>query len=380
MAFRKHSLIVLFSLLILSARAQSSEQNGYVKDFTILTASLKELYPMLYKMRDSASLENSIRDISGGLLHARSRNEALYLFQSFMYEFGDVHAGVESIYAGLEVEKILPFKIILIGDSLFIKDFPSQPAFIGSRIESINGHKTENIIDSLNVLYGTDGNHVPGLVLQPLFNSFYAAFIEQSDSFRVATNKGIFWTHCIKKGDTEFEKMTSNSWKNYMVTDHDWVKMEINTDYAYFRFLSFDKKVNGINIETEFNKMLDELAKRNIPNLVIDLRYNSGGDPYMAGRMASRLVEEPFAVFERLIVLQPSTITYPKNLEIDRSYAGDGVIKVGDHFEKMKGDKGLKPVMPAKNIFKGKIYVLTGPMTESTSTSELQSHSFISYA
>jgi C-terminal processing protease CtpA/Prc len=153
-----------------------------------------------------------------------------------------------------------------------------------------------------------------------------------------------------------------------MVTDKDWVKKEMTDRYGYFRLLSFDKKVNGVNIENEFNSLVTELKQKNIPNLIIDLRYNSGGDPYMAGRMASLLVDQPFRVFEKLIVSQPQDPTYSQYMKINYKGRNKGVTKAGNHFEKISGDKGLSQVTPAKQPYTGKIYVITGPMTESTST------------
>ncbi len=41
---------------------------------------------------------------------------------------------------------------------------------------------------------------------------------------------------------------------------------------------------------------------------------------------------------------------------------------MNDHYERTHFDKGLKTIHPKTNRYKGKIYILTGPMTVSTAT------------
>jgi hypothetical protein len=363
------SCLPIIGILLLSfaCQAQTSEQKGYVKDFEILTTSMRELYPMFYTVQGKEKVEQSIKETTDKLSGAKTKNEALYIIQSFFYGFADVHASL-NIYGDLGVEKALPFKIQILKDELFIKTFPTHPELNGTKIYAIDGHSAKNVIDSLKVLYPVDGNNVSGLVIQPLFNSFYGAFIEQRDTFNIRTEKGIIKVPCIKRNDPLFNDIIRNSWMGYMVTDQAWMKKEITSEYGYFRLLSFDKKVNNYKIENEFNQLISELNQRNIPNLIIDLRYNSGGDPYMAGRMASLLVEQPFKVFERLIVAKPQTPTFSQSLKINYPGRMKGIRIVGDHYEKVSGDKGLKLVNPSLDAYKGKIYVITGPMTESTST------------
>ncbi|MCE3278071.1 MAG: hypothetical protein K0S44_262 [Bacteroidetes bacterium] len=365
-------ILFLFTFLLFSGKAQkeiaqSTEQDGYVQDFNILTTSMRELYPMFYTVQGKEKVEQAIKETFVKLSTAKTKHEALYIIQRFLYGFSDVHASL-MIYGDLLVEKALPFKVQIIKDELYIKNFPANPLLNGAKINAIDSHNTKNVIDSLKVLYPVDGNNVMGLVIQPLFNSFYGAFIEQRDSFSINTDKGIITVPCLKRSDPTFNDIIRNSWMSYMVTDKDWMKKEVTDQYGYFRLLSFDKKVNGFKIENEFNSLIAELNKRKVPNLIIDLRYNSGGDPYMAGRIASLLIDQPIKVFEKLIVVKPEAPSFSQYLKIKYPGRTKGVIKVSDHYEKVSGDKGLVAINPSKDQYKGKIYVITGAMTESTST------------
>ena len=134
--------------------------------------------------------------------------------------------------------------------------------------------------------------------------------------------------------------------------------------------MGFEKKHGGYHIEKEFDKLINEINEKKTPNLIIDLRYNSGGDPLMGGRMAAQLIDRPFKVYERLILTPPGKPEYLSCMS-DRlvmRLRTFGVKEVNDHYEKVHFDRGLKLVQPATNRYKGKIYVITGPMTVSTSS------------
>jgi hypothetical protein len=346
------TIIFSFLFLVQISRSQNKDPDSYLSDFNLLVQKLDALYPLINKTISKEQFEINVADTKRRLSLAKSKNEATYTIQRFMTGFADVHAGVTSVFGDLGVTKILPFKVLIVKNELYIKNYPGKPQYNGVKINSIDNLSAKEILDSLKILYVDDGDRTYGFVIQPLFNSFYGAFIGEKDTFILNTDKGIISAPAVSKSDSLFTQLIKNSWEDYMITDHDYLKSEFTDAYYYLRFLSFDKKIGKNKIEDEFNYVVTNLIDKNIPNLIIDLRYNSGGDPYLCGRMIAQLSQKPFKIFERLIVTKP----------------GKGVEKVDDHFEKVSNDKGLLAIQPAKNIYKGKIYIIAGPMTESTSS------------
>lgn len=345
-------LIILFLFSFNFTQSQNDSGEKYLSDFKILVDKLEKLYPLVYKSITKEQFDINVKEANIQLILAKNKNQAAYIIQKFMHQFKDVHASVSSIYENLGVKKILPFKVLIFKNELYIKNYPSNPKYNGAKINYIDNVNTKIIIECLKVLYSDDGNRLYGFVIQPLFNSFYAAFINQKDTFNIKTDKGLITAPAVKTGDTLYNSLIKNSWVDYMMTDQDYLKKEITEKYGYFRFLSFDKKHNGFQIENEYNSLIANLNKKNIPNLIIDLRYNSGGDPYLCGRMVAQLIDKPFQLFEKILVKNSETTD----------------VKNKDSFKEIHNDKCLKTIKQSKKLFKGTIYIIVGPMTGSTST------------
>jgi C-terminal processing protease CtpA/Prc len=144
----------------------------------------------------------------------------------------------------------------------------------------------------------------------------------------------------------------------------------VTNDYGYFRFTEFKKEEEGHIIEDEFESLINELNTKQVGSLVLDLRYNSGGDPYLAGRMATHFTTEPFPLFGRLILTRTRKITYASYMVRNFAYrfrlAGTRVF--GDHREKVNYERGLRDYTPSPLHFDGTVYVLTSSMTGSAAT------------
>lgn len=365
-------LFAVFILLLFFSGKTPPQANpkSYVEDFHILVTSLRELDPMLYKVMDRATFDARVKTIDERLLQAKSRNEAIYIMQEFMYDLGDSHATITSSYGNLSVDRILPFKVDILYGRLYIRHSYADTSFNGEEIFSIDDVPAKTIIDSLKIFYPNDGKRdIIGFGLPALFNSLYAAFCHQADTFRVSTGKGEFRLPSVKKGEATFGLLVAYNWRTYTNADPPYSK-KIMDDYGYFRFTDFAKEEDGHNIEGEFDGLIKELNSRNIKNLVIDLRYNSGGDPYIAGRMATHFTKEPFCVFERLLYTTTKSVTYTSYMVQNFPYRFRllGTREVGGYREKIKYERGLREYSPSANHFDGTVYVITGSMTGSAST------------
>ena len=365
-------LTAIFILLLFFCGKTPPPANpkSYAEDFRILVTSLRELDPMAYKVMNRDTFDAHAKSTEERLLTAKSRNEAIYMMQEFMYDLGDSHATIASSYGNLSVNRILPFKIFILNNKIYVRSYERDTSLNGEEIFSIDGVPAKTIIDSLKIFYPNDGRRdIIGFGLPALFNSLYAAFCHEADTFHIMTSKGGFNLASVRKDEAPFGNLVAYSWLGYTNADPTYCK-QVNEDYGYFRFTDFAKEEDGHTIEDEFSQLITDLNSRGIKNLVIDLRYNSGGDPYIAGRMATHFTTRPLQIFQRLILTSTRRVTYASYMVRNFAYrfrlAGTRVR--GDHREKVKHERGLQEYNPSPNHFDGTVYVITGSMTGSAAT------------
>lgn len=362
--------ILLLALFFSGKDPNEDRQKSYAEDFRILVTSLKELDPMLYKIMDRQTFDARVKHVEERLLTAKSRNEALYIMQEFLYDLGDSHATIVSAYYDLGIERALPFKVLIIDDHLYIRKCPSDTTLTGAEIFSIDGVPAPVLLDSLRIFYPNDGaRHITGFGLQALFNSLYGAFCHQADAYTINTSMGVRTMTAVQKEDPLYHSLISYDWKHYGHCEPGFSR-QVTDSYGYFRFTEFKKEEEGHNIEDEFESLITELNSKQVKNLVLDLRYNSGGDPYLAGRMATHFTTEPFPLFGRLILTRTRKVTYASYMVRNFAYrfrlAGTRVF--GDHREKVNYERGLRDYTPSQLHFDGTVYVLTSSMTGSAAT------------
>lgn len=366
--------LILLSTLIwcfsIHSYAQKDSSDVFVKDFNVLITSLKELHPNLYTNISKEDFDKEVETISRRLTSIISRNQAIYIIQELIYKLGNGHAGNMSVYEDLGITRALPFSVYIIEDELFIKDFPSDTALNGKKILSIENTKSKKIIDSLQIFFPRDGNRqFSNYNLQPLFNNLYGAFCVQKDTFSIVTETGLHSVLAARRGTEIFKKLCLDYSDEYFGINP-YLNTEITKEYGYFQFAGFVSKIKDHKIEKEFKAFIKELNTREIPNVIIDLRINSGGDPYQAGYMASFFTEKSFRIFEGAYLTPNRKPTYFKEMD-EHFYIRTRHLKTdnNDTLPKIvRFESGLIQTKPNKKGYKGQIYIMTGSITHSAST------------
>ncbi len=148
---------ILFFIFILTFSGTEIPKNedgkGFVSDFNILVTSLKELQPVLYKNITKVEFDKQVKIVSERLLTTTTRNTAIYIIQEFFYKLGNSHAGNVSVYGDLGVTKALPMSFYVVNSELYIKNYPADTTYNGTKIISIGNTKAEMLIDSLKIFF-----------------------------------------------------------------------------------------------------------------------------------------------------------------------------------------------------------------------------------
>jgi len=368
MKFIYSCFLVLFA--ISGLKAQDQEKGNYLDDFNILVGSLFELHPKLYTNITKDEFDTDVANISQRLLINSSRPKAIYMMQELFYKLGNSHAGNVSVFEDLGITKALPFSVYIIDHDLYIRNYPRDTTLNGTRINAIGNTSAARLIDSLKIFFPTDGNiPVISCNLQPLFNNLYGFFCAERDTFLLDTEKGPMKLAAAVRGDKIFEEVILKRAEMYFGADR-FLKKEIHPDYGYFRFIGFAHSYKEFEIEKEYNAFIKEANEKQLKAIVIDLRSNNGGDPYVMGRMTALLSDHPFRLFERVLITETGVPFYMRYMNNHSTYRVRHLKskEMGDLREVVRLEQGLKIIQPSPERFKGKIYIITGSITQSSST------------
>jgi hypothetical protein len=369
----KKLIIVILVLISNQLKSQVTiEKQNYISDFDILIESLVELHPKLYSCISKEEFDQDVKTIRKRLEKIDSKSKAIYVIQELIYKIGNSHAINTSIYNEPELKYVLPFSVFIIDKRIYIKNCPSNKSLNGIELLEINNSTCESIIDSLKIFFPTDGHtNVISYNIQPLFNGLYGRFCQEKETNIITTKTGEFIIKSAIKDDSIYNEMILENAKAYF-GENRYLKHEINEDYGYgyFQFIGFVSKYKGYEIEKEFYSFIKIANDKNLKAIIIDLRNNNGGDPYLCGKMTSFLSDHPFQLFEKVFITKTNKPTHIDKMS-DKFYFRLRKFKArkGEELnEIVRFEKGLKIIKPKTDRFKGNIYILSGALTQSSST------------
>lgn len=366
-------LSIFITLFFTSEKSEKTVGENYADDFGALVTTLKELHPILYVNSGKEEFDREVKTISERLLHTTSKYKAIYMIEELMFNIGSAHAGNLSVYSignDSAITKVLPFSVYIIDKQLYIKNYPDNPTYNGAKVFSIDNTDSKSLVDSLKIFFSVDGHRdVVDFYLQPYFNALYAAFCNQKDVFAIKTDKGDLQVKAAVRGSKVFEEMVLKTDDAYLGKNR-IQKREVTNDYAYYQFSGFVRKYKQYKLEDDFYALMKEVKEKNIQNLIIDLRYNEGGDPQMGADMIRHLIDKPFRIFENeftSLCNKPTFIDWISNpfyfkVRNVKSKKEDSLRQI------VRLDPELKWVDPKNDRFNGKIYIITGSITKSAST------------
>ena len=260
---------------------------------------------------------------------------------------------------------LFPFEIFINDEKrVFItKNFSSnQSILITSEILSIN---SKSIGEILKILYKTipsDGYNQTEktLLLNHRFAFWYQTIVEVNEKFNVViADEGtpkIYEVSGVSKDLFPTLKSIETNYKKPL-------EFELKDNVGIIKIHSFAKtdiKGNGQNLKKFTRKTFKALKDGTVSNLVIDLRYNTGGTDGNAALLASYFFDKPFRYWDKIEVTEDLAkeikgllrVIYAKPLKKDGTYLWRKSIFTREF-------NYYKIQRPARRNFIGKTYILT---------------------
>lgn len=306
------------NLIILSADLES--------DAAILRKAYEALHPGLYRYSSKADMDAKFDALQKSLSHDLSLQDAYIAFSVFAAQVkcGHTYANFFNQKKGVATALFqghdrVPFYFRWLDQEIVvIRDFtPNHKLPRGTRVLSINGTPVQAILDRLMTIARADGSNdakriayleVSGDSMYEAFDVYFPMFfLQKSRAMQlVAQRPGEAKPQSLDVEALTFEqriapiKEREAGRKGGAGVVFDWKYLDDGT--AYLRMPTWALYKSKWDWKTWLNARLDEIAERNSPALVVDLRGNEGGND-IGDEILKRLVRNDLRVsaYRRLV-------------------------------------------------------------------------------
>lgn len=239
--------------------------------------------------------------------------------------------------------RLLPLEVKVIDDRIFvIHDLSEVGLPAGSELKSINGHPAKSVISIFLANLTSDGANQTRKyqVMNMQFNDLYHTLIDDSESFVVtySDHQGTDLKEATLPGlavsiirDPNLKLSSLGAYLDWKVLKTN-ISKEIHPNYALLNAKSF--LVDSKDFKQVTDEFFQEVADKQIPNIIIDLRGNWGGPPKSSVLLYSYLIQQP-----------------------EKYFTNDAPF----YYYKYK-----KAIEPAENNYDGNVYILTDGICFST--------------
>ena len=385
---KKFSLLLLvFSIMVCckeeSCAQQKLEESALKEDFSIYKDIIVELAPKLTeesKKKVYDTLNNRMNDLNDQRLNA-------FEFFKFIVENqpslgNDEHAEIslpENVFLPfLMKSKLFPIPIKMIGRQVCVNSNETEIPF-GSVIRSINKIDIDTI---LGYFIEKKGDSFAKLNTENQFSFLYLLKIGSSEEFIIEYQKSLNSDSILRK---TISGVTPQQWSELMnnriyPVNKENIKQPLSIAFiqdsktVYFQLNSFEldgTKNEYRSFKKHFNQLFNKIKATKTTNLIIDLRYNGGGDSRIPALLYSYLAKE---TFKETITLQMPSLNFPQKnyiiaLDGKQINTSEDIERFTEEIKSALTEKdgkyvGIiadeKKIKPKKNAFKGNTYLLIG--------------------
>jgi hypothetical protein len=270
------------------------------KDFQQFRSILEGTHPALYDYTDKEVMD-SLFDANATRIDQDLDFDAfLILMTEVIAKIGCGHSSlwIPGEYWSIAPQRLFPLEIKILDDKVLVKgDFDGALEVApGSQILRINGESVEQIVDRLRSLTSADG-----------FNpSYRSAKVEEHFAGKFAQAYGQAELFLVqyrlpgskKVNEARLKPVNLEQIKRSTPSQNELTLKEVEGRTALLTINTFSY-YNQVDMFHSFvDSVFRVIDQKQIQNLVLDLRGNSGGDPFCASYLWAYLQPEPLPYFE----------------------------------------------------------------------------------
>lgn len=376
----RNSIILLLTLAVLTQcsrvrvpRMLSPEQQK--QDFDLMAGLLTEACPVLHVYRSRAEVDNHLNAIRQQLGDSATVADFYLCIQRTLSFFHDGHL---QAYAGNDYyaminnrEAFLPLQLRILNGKIYLWEnlTSNEQLQKGLEITSVNGVTSSRLISDINEFISADANNL--FFKQHKLNNeyrLYLAFYFDFPSQYQLQIEGVggITVQALSAHDrsTLIDQKVSPPEKKELYS----ISYDEERSMATFQFTTFGDQEGA----QELRKILDDLIKqcevRDITDLVLDIRGNTGGFDGNAAIVYSYLSDVPFRplIGRYLRVRQIPYLEHVLNKDMQEVLESVPVIPYEEEYQL---DMALDQVSPPNPLsFSGRVYLLTDHSTFSTAS------------
>ena len=369
--FLQTFLLILITIISVTAKQTDKLVSLYKvqnlhDDLDYIKESLIKYHPNLYTYQSQNDFESSFKEAKEQIIQPLTENEFYKIVKPLVSAIRCSHTELyfSNNYISTHIPAEYPIDVVVKGEEIFVKSSETHLIPVGSKIYSINDKPSKEIILQLEKYISSDGMHLSGREywLSHYFFKLYEEILKEAPSLYIK------FEH---KEELKKIRLTPKCDQNVPIPQLPLLDIEYssfqNQTTANLRVRSFDKvllKQEGYHYKKYLKKVFNEIEKKKVDKLTIDLRDNFGGNDVNAIELYSYISKKPFKFYEKLSLKKGSKkfLSFPLQLFFPLKKDKKDQMKV------YNGHKGLKFLSPKKSAYSGELEILINGGTMSAAT------------
>ena len=358
-----------------------------LKDYAIAKNALLHLHPGLYRYQSKEEVENRFSSYADAFNRPMTYSEAYLQFSRMTASIRCGHTYANFYNQSPLVKELvfkqkdkLPFCFSFTDRKMIITENLSEDESLeaGTEIISINDVPVQAIIDSLLLVVKADGANdgkrirdldVSGMGRYESFDIYFPLlFLPKAGNYFIKVTEygsGNQRAVTVKALSREERKtLLFSRYKMKELSNDELLEYRmIEPGLAYLKLGTFVTWQMKMNWKTFLDNAFNDLEQKRIPNLVIDIRGNEGGNDDVIAWLVKALAKKPVSLEQGKKKVRYQRI--PADLEPYLSSWDDsfkdftpGIARGSDGWYELKDENPSGSLPAQKNAYEGRVYLL----------------------
>lgn len=349
--------VLLLILILWSLYPRKFSKDQVIKDIEFAKVLMEDVHPDLYAVLEKDKLDFIIDSVESTIPKSLSEVDVYKVLNSIYSNVKDAHTKVtlnNYLKRGAVLfRKVPPYRFKIIDSKMFVlKNYYLRNNIpVGSEIIKINGKSVSVCLDEISKLVSYETtNNLNAMLQLPILWGLWNNFREFEIIYKTPENKvaSITTSSGLIANISFLYDFTGFFIKNYSFHI-------INENIGYINIKAF---MNLDKFKEFLNSTFSKIKQKNIDNIIIDLRENSGGNTDLSEELMQYISPVSFRSFDTSYFKVSEELIRAYSFLKDTSKYKSGSIRVYP--------KELIPLRENELRFKGKSYILTSAYTFST--------------